>query len=412
MKRIYTVLAVAAIAAISAAACSDDDGGSNGQSKFNPGTISLTQEQTAMSAGQNNFAWRMLGEVNKAAAGGNTIISPLSMTYCLGMVNAGAAGTTSAEISNTLGFSGGSSDVNQYCAKLLKEMPKLDKKTTLNIANCVEVNKPYTLLTDYEKTVKESYNALVENRDFGGSGFKKHVNDWVSKQTNGMIPQLIDQLKTDAVAYIINAVYFKGQWAEKFNKHSTAKAPFYKYGGSIAEVSMMYQQEDFKYASDDNFEAVSLNYGNGSYSMQIVLPNEGTTVSDVIAAMQTRDWKDFVSSMTTYKVKLYVPKFTIEYGGNMNDVLKQLGVKSMFEPSADFSKFCNAGVYISEVVQKARIEVDEEGTTAAAATHATGLLTDIGPGNIVTFRADRPFIYVITEHSTGTICFIGVFSGE
>lgn len=412
MRRKFNVFAVSAIAAMTFTACSNNDEASDKGVKYAPGTINLTQAQTVMNTNQNSFAWRLFSQVNKGAGGKSTVCSPLSMVYCLGMVNAGAAGTTSDEITKTLGFNAGADDINTYCNKLMDELPTIDKITTLNIANCVEVNTPYTLLSGYENSVKNSYNALVENRNFSDTGFKTYINSWASKQTDGMIPTLIDDVKTDAVAYIINAIYFKGLWTNKFDKSNTSKTAFTKADGNTSEVSMMHQKNDFKYYSNDVCQALSLDYGNGSYSMQILLPNDGKTTDDIITTMQSLNWKNFVNSMSSREVSAYIPKFTIEYGGEMNKTLNQLGIKTMFTTSADFSKFSNADVYVSKVVQKAKIEVDEQGTKAAAATYAEMELTSPGPGSSITFYADHPFIYVITEHSTGTICFIGEYCGE
>jgi len=353
----------------------------------------------------------MFSEVNKNAGGKSTVCSPLSMVYCLGMVNAGAVGSTSDEITTALNFDGGVDDINLYCKTLMKQMPNLDKSTTFNIANCVEVNKTYALLPDYEKTVKDSYDALVESRDFGEAGFKDHINGWVSKQTDGMITKFFDDINPSAAAYIVNALYFKGIWASKFDKALTTKDDFHKADGETVKVDMMHQTEGYSYASNDTYRAVGLDYGNGAYSLQILLPVEGKNTADVIAAMQGCDWRDTVNNMFIKDVALSLPKFSVEYGGEMNNTLKQLGISTMLTFQADFSRLCEKSLMISRVIQKARIEVDEEGTKAAAATGVEMVETSIAEPEVIEFRADRPFIYVITERSTGAICFIGVYEG-
>lgn len=375
--------------------------------------LQLKENQVKMTTGQNTFAWRMFNEVSKAANGKSFVCSPLSMVYCLGMVNAGAVGSTSDEITTALNFDSGADDINQYCKTLMKQMPNLDNTTTFDIANCVEVNKPYTLLSDYKATVKNSYNALVESRNFGDASFKDYINGWVNKHTNGMITKLFDDINSEAAAYIVNAIYFKGVWASKFDKALTTKDDFNKANGSAAKVDMMHQTNSYSYTSGDIYQAVGLDYGNGAYSMQILLPNTGKTVSDVMTAMQGCDWRTFIGNMHIKDVALSLPKFSVEYGGDMNNTLKQLGITTMFTPQADFSKLCDKGLFVSRVIQKAKIEVNEEGAKAAAATGVEMVATAIeNEPEIIEFCADRPFIYVITEKSSGTICFIGVYEGE
>lgn len=393
-------------------ACSNNENGGSETSKYNPGTIRLNTAQQQMSNNANAFAWKMLGAEHASTGEKSLVVSPLSMVYCLGMINTGAVGETSDEITKTLGFNVGVVDINQYCRTMLDEMPKLDSRTTMNIANCIEVNKSYELLPDYKSSVVDSYDALVENRDFADSDFKNDVNKWVSKRTDGMIPSLIDDIKADAVAYIINALYFKGQWSERFDKQNTTKKDFTKLDGSTKKVDMMAQTEDFKYYDNDTFQALGMNYGNGSYSMQVLLPQSGKSLDDVIKDIQERDWKSFVDAMSTHEVDVQLPRFTIEYGGEKNELLQDLGIKRIFTSEAEFSNFCKLSTYVSKIVQKAKIEVDEEGTKAAAATYGEMVLTSVGPDSTKHFNANHPFIFVITEHSTGTICFMGQFVGE
>lgn len=276
----------------------------------------------------------------------------------------------------------------------------------------MEVNKTNELLSEYKKNVSDSYDALVETRDFSESGFKEYLNKWVNKRTDGMIPSLFDDISSDAAAYIINALYFKGLWTQRFDKHNTQSMDFTKSDGSSIKTDMMTQTDDFKYYDNDTFQALGMNYGNGSYSMQVLLPQSGKTLDDVVKAMKAIDWKSFVGSMSTHETDVRLPRFTIEYGGEKNEVLESLGIKQMFTTQADFSNFCKMSTYVSKVVQKAKIEVDEEGTKAAAATYAEMLFTSSGVHTTKQFYADHPFIFVITEYSTGTICFMGQYTGE
>lgn len=412
MTKSHLLAATAAMSAFSLTACSSIE---NSSPNFvicpSPG-ITLDKGEVQMVAGQNDFAWRMFGKVNAGNDLKSIVVSPLSMAYCLGMVNNGAAGQTSDEITKAFGMDGGTDDMNGFCLKMMKMLPALDPQTTFDIANYVEVNKDYDLQKDFKKAVKNYYDALVESRDFRESGFKDYLNGWVSKQTKGMIPELFKDVDPTAVSYIINALYFKSVWTNKFDKTNTTKDIFTKADGSTTKVDMMHQTDEFNYSSNEAFSALSMNYGNGAFSMQVLLPAEGKSISDVVTAMKGVKWVDFVRQMSRYEVNISLPKFNIEYGGTMKELLRSLGISIMFTPQADFSKFCNIEAYVSDVIQKAKIEVDEEGTKAAAATVTGMVTTSINPTPTADFRADRPFVFVITENSTGTISFIGQYSGN
>lgn len=411
MTKLHLLTATAAMSAISLTACSSME---NSSPKFvicpSPG-ITLDKNEVQMVAGQNDFAWRMFGKVNAGDDSKSMVVSPLSMAYCLGMVNNGAAGQTSDEITKAFGVDDGTDAINGFCLKMMKMMPALDPQTTFDIANCVEVNKDYDLQKDFKKAVKDYYDALVESRDFSEKGFKDYLNGWVSKQTKGMIPELFEDVNPTAVSYIINALYFKSVWANKFDKTSTTKDIFTKSDGSTTRVDMMHQTDNFNYSSNEAFSTLSMNYGNGAFSMQVLLPAEGKSISDVVTAMRSVKWADFVRQMRRYEVNVSLPRFSMEFGDTMKDLLESLGIRMMFTPQADFSKFCNTEAYVSNVIQKAKIEVDEEGTKAAAATGTVMVTTSLNPTPKVDFHADRPFVFVITENSTGTISFIGQYSG-
>lgn len=410
-RNIVLTMALATSATMALSACSGCKNMASDKHDEEMKEISLTKEQRQMCDSTNAFAWRMMAHESGKAGTQSVVVSPLSMIYCLGMVNAGAAGATSDEITRTLGFADGSADINSYCAALLREMPHLDKSTTMSIANCVEVNKPYTLLPDYISTVKNSYDALVENRDFADAGFKDYINGWVGKHTGGMIPQMFDSVEPSAVAYIINALYFKGQWTLPFDKQLTHGETFHAADGTDKKVDMMRQTESFSYAEDTTMQVLSMDYGCGNYSMQLLLPHHGKTIADALGDAQKHNWQQFVSTMGQTEVHVKLPRFTIEYGGEMNGMLEQLGIRQVFGSQADLSRLSWAQTHVSQIVQKAKIEVDEEGAKAAAATAAMIELTSAGPRNETYFYADRPFIFVITERTSGTICFMGQYTG-
>lgn len=409
-----TLLTAAVAAAFTAfTGCSSSrNSGSYGAADYDESAAGDVVDSVA-ACGYSSFAWTLYDKTAAAAEGKNMLVSPLGMAYCLGMVGNGAAGATSDEIISALGLGETTDEVNRYCRYMMKRLPKLDTKTTLSIANCVEINSQYTLQNDFKTAVKDSYSALVESKDFAAAGFADYLNSWCSRKTGGMIPKLIDDVPSDAVAYIMNALYFKGVWAEQFDEDDTYKEPFHTSSGRELQLDMMHNTADYGYAQTATYQLLSMDYGNGAYSMQVVLPAKGKSLADVATELAGKRWLDVLKSVGNEEVGVALPKFSIEYGGVMNEVLKSLGIKQMFDrKNADLSRLCDADVCISRVIQRAKIDVDEHGTKAAAATAAEVVLKASLYDDKKWFTADRPFIFVITEKSTGTALFLGQYTGE
>ena len=268
MKRFSIVFFAAAIMAATACQEIEVPAGSN---PLKP--LSLSTKQEAYVAEGNDFSFYFLEKI-EAAAESDYIISPLSMQFLLGMILNGTAGTTADEICTVLGYGAGETgQVNEYCLAMLEQLPKMDKKTTLIIAGAIFVDKGYDLLSDYKKAVQKYYCSTVENLDF--SEVKKstdYINKWCSDHTNGLVPKVLDRVSPDMLAYLLNALYFKSEWSSSFNKAATAKERFAQADGSKGTVSMMKQEHSFPYTENDCFQAVRLPYGNGAFSMTVLLP--------------------------------------------------------------------------------------------------------------------------------------------
>lgn len=337
------------------------------------------------------------------------------MQFLLGMILDGARGTTADEICNVLGYGAGEVDaVNEYSLSMLQQLPKLDKKTKLSIANAIVVNKRYPLLADYKATVSEFYDAEVTNMDFSDvNGAVKKINKWCSDHTNGLVPKILDEVRESDLAYLMNAMYFKSQWKEKFPKGNTSKEAFTTEGGARISVDMMKNNEDFMYQENDDFSAVCLPYGNGAYSMTVILPEKGKTLSEVVQTLDGSSWNAFIRSMVRCNVDIWLPKFETKYHIKLNDILSAMGMPSSFDAgSADFKAMSDYALCLSFVQQDAIIKVDEEGSEAAVVSSAGMEATSVGPGTRVVFHADRPFLYLITETSTGAVLFAGKYGGE
>lgn len=375
--------------------------------------LSLTTRSSDFASKGNAFAFNYIDRVNDAVEG-DFFISPLSMQFLLGMVLNGAREQTADEICSVLGYGKGEIDaVNDYCLSMLKQLPDLDKRTKLTIANAIFVNKNYSLLNSYKTDVGKFYEAEVENLDFSkNSSSTKAINKWCSDHTKGLVPEIIDSVDPRILAYLLNAMYFKSQWKEKFPKENTSKETFTDERGVKTTVQMMKNEKSFAYQDNDVIRAVCLPYGNGAYSMMVILPAEGKTLSDVTNYLDMETWEDFQRRMVMCVVDLKLPKFETKFEISLNDILSSMGMPSAFDPmKADFKAMSDAAMCLSVVKQKAAIKVDEEGTEAAVVS-MTGMAMAAFPGDHIVFHADRPFLYLITESSTGAILFAGKFSGR
>lgn len=378
-----------------------------------PGMVRMTEDQLSAVSSNNDFSLRMFKEV--AASGeGSVLVSPLSATYALGMLANGAQGDTRREIVGGLGFGTEDvKDVNAICQQLMTDAPWLDKSATIDIANAVVVNQKHQLRTDFKKTVRQHYDALVENKDFGSPATLSFINNWAKEKTKGMIPKVLNAVDPMAVTYLMNAVYFKGIWASKFDKARTQKESFVTANGVRRQLPMMRQESQYRANVNDTYKTVILPYGNGSFNMVVLLPQEGKTVNDVLAGLSAETWRENIESCLEMEVDLKLPRFTTTSQSVLNKPLSDMGMRRMFNSQqADFGALCDGQTAVSEVLQSAKIELDEEGTRAAAVTAVVVMMSSAGLPDLMEFHADHPFVYAITESSTGAIFFMGVYRGD
>lgn len=373
-----------------------------------PKSIDLSIRECALVKGNNDFAFRLFRSVRND---NNQVISPLSITYALGMLNNGAAGVTRQEISQTLGFGDtGADGINDFCKKMRTELPALDEQTKIMISNAIFLNEPRYFLPDFEQKAHDYYDATTETRNFSDGETMKVINQWGSDHTMGMIPTILDEQSFNplAASYLLNAVYFKGIWTLKFDKSETQEELF---DGAVT-VPMMHMLKGLPYYENANFQALALPYGTGAYQMTVILPREGKSISDVAAQMNNDMWEELYMSMASIDVKL--PRLDITTQLNLVETMSALGMPSAFsQVAADIPNFCDRPQYISKMKQVAKIKLDEEGTEAAAITIIETENTAIGDEPVtIEFHANRPFLYVISEQSTGVILFIGQFTGK
>lgn len=343
------------------------------------------------------------------------VISPLSVSYLMGMLANGADGDTQKEILASLSVGDVTlQTLNESYRALLNSTATADKQTTINIANYIAADKHFSLKSDFRNIVGKMYDAGVESLDFSSSKAVDKINQWCSKQTNGMIPKIVDQLSASDVAVLMNAIYFEGTWETPFEKELTKEENFRGYTRDIKRVQMMHQEDNFSYLNNNTFEAVTLPYGNRTYNMTVLLPKEGVSIEEMMKQLDAQKIGSLYRDMEKCVVDLKLPKFTTSTEVILNDAISKLGAPSIFTGAANFKNMSDASIFISKMLQKAKIEVSEEGTKAAAITAGMVAMTALNPDEPrhVKFHANRPFVYIITERQTGAIFFIGQYLGE
>lgn len=380
-----------------------------------PNYIELTKDEQQFLARNNDFAFRFF---NKARTNKSLILSPLSVTYALGMLNNGAAGQTQQEINTVLGFDDVDAQ-NAFCLKMINELYKagyMDNTTKASIANTIFVNQGqgWQLQYDFSHTVNQYYYAYPQSREFYDGETRNVINKWASDQTNGMIDEILkeDEFNPDAVSYLLNAIYFKGMWKDPFKVDDTREEVFAGYS-TTGTVQMMHKKDErMDYAENDLYQTVSLLFGNGSYQIQLFLPREGKILDDVLESLNGQNWQ--IQGYSNYDVDLKMPRFETSTSQDLIEVMSELGMPTAFSPTeADFSNLCtnNQGqnLYIELLKQVAKIKLDEQGAEAAAVT--IGGYAGSSMPKFVNFHANRPFFYLISEQSTGIILFMGQYMG-
>lgn len=389
--------------------------------------VQLTAEQTVFANDNNGFTLNFFQSLNGKTKNQSVICSPLSITYVLSMVNDAATGTTEQELEQTLGFhKGGIQAVNDYCKNLIDNLPHVDEKVQLDIANAIFVNDKYQLKKQFQQDMANYYDAKAEALDFSSPLTLDRINGWCDEKTRGMIPTILERVEPLTVSYLLNAIYFKAEWASMFEKNGTREEVFTTPDGET-RVPLMHQNVYMNYLRNDQYAAVSIPYGNGQWMMTAMLPEDGKTTDDVISSLAASGWStDFLKNplreARRYAVDLKLPRFETAFdtddAGGLIELLKGMGIRRAFDGnSAEISNMCeNGNLYISMMKQKAKIKVNEEGSEAAAVTIAGVNFTSAGGDTQeppkATFHANRPFVYLIHEQSSGVILFVGKFMGK
>ncbi len=400
MKKLKT-LTLAGALFMMAASCNEDNADSVKPNQLLKAIPATFAEQTS------EFAFDFLKKHNaEEKADKNYFVSPLSLHIALGMLLNGTDTKTKEEIQKSLRVSSDLAVTNGIYKDLMEGLPNADPKVTNTIANSVWYRNTFSVEKSFLDVLKASFNAQTYAEDFTNTATVGKINNWASDNTNGKIKKVIEQIEPAHVMFLMNALYFKGDWKIPFKVENTRDENFAGTTGTKS-VKMMSMQEKVKYAKRSNYQALELAYGGGNYVMTIILPEGKTSVGEIINTMSASEWKSLNTTLAEQKVIVGLPKFTVEYETNLNSVLSKMGMPTMFTDLADLSKISPpAGkLKVGFVKQNTFVAVDEKGTEAAAVTTIGVELTSMPI--LPEFICNRPFAFFISEKQSNTILFAG-----
>ena len=355
------------------------------------------------------FGFKLFQEVLKQDSNKNVFISPTSIAIALSMTYNGASGKTQQVMANALQFQGMSlQDINQANEVLKSTLEKADPDIQLSIANSLWARQGIPFKPEFMQKNQQFYGAKVTELDFAKPDAPNAINNWVKENTRGKIDQIVNQLKPDDVLFLINAIYFKGKWTKQFDKSQTDERPFYLSNGSQKQHPMMSQSGRYRYYENEAFQAVSLPYGKGNMSLYVFLPKKNTNLDSFQQQLSLQNWQQWMNQFQMRQGSIQLPRFKFDYNIQLNNALKALGMEEAFSDGANFSNMTSASVAIDEVKHKTFVEVNEEGTEAAAVT-SVGITMTSAPMPESPFQmvVDRPFFCAIRDNQTGTVLFMG-----
>lgn len=384
--------------------------------------VALNEVQKGYVEAGNSMAFRFLDRMYE---GKNVVCSPLSLQYALSMAANGASGQTLHEIVDFFGYGDEGIDaLNAYNKILLEQLPAVDLDVKLKVTDALIVNNMFPLLPSFKETVENNYYAAVDNMDFSDPDqVAARLNEWARRSTDGFIDEILksEDISKDAVAFIMNALYFKAKWADDiepmFDERYTTQEDFTETDGNKVKLDMMRTTSWYWYAEMDGYLVLKLPFAGKKFNMYFLLPDKND-VGALIAKLQKTSWSEITGSLKNdAQVRVRIPKFDIENNSDLTAVLQSLGISKAFQAnSAEFDNmFQSDGPFmISKVIQKSRISVTEWGTEAGSVTVVDmDLAAGVQPQyKIVNFHANHPFVFVIGEETSGTILFEGVFAGK
>ena len=360
---------------------------------------------SSVAAANTKFGFKLLQDLREREPGGNIFISPLSISIALTMTYNGAVGETERAMAEVLEIDElDLSTINQSNKALRDSLENPDPKVEISIANSIWSRQGVEFNSEFLERNRAFFGAEIASLDFSDPQATEIINEWVDTNTNGKIEKIVERINPQTLLFLINAIYFKGNWQDEFDKSQTRPGTFHLSNGSEKRVEMMRREGEYPYFRGENFEATSLPYGDGRMSMYIFLPNHNSSLNKFLRDLNAESWEDWISEFQERRHDMILPRFKLEYEVSLNDTLEALGMGIAFGGGADFSGM-GPSLFISEVRHKTFVEVNEEGTEAAAVTAVVGVKSIPS-----VFRVDRPFFFAIYDAETETILFMGTIT--
>lgn len=385
--------------------------------------ISLDETQKGYVREGNKMSFNLLRQLS-GQTDGSFVCSPLSLQLALAMTVNGAEGETAEEMLDVLGYGREGMDaLNAYARILIEQLPALDLDVTVKLADAILTTDRYPLKQAFRSTLEEYYYAPAASMPFDDPApVLAQVNEWARRNTEGLIDPMLQEMTPNAVAYLMNALYFKARWQggdqdPMFCSDFTSDGDFHRADGSSVKVPFMSSRRHFPYADAGDFEMVALPYASGKFFLYLLLPKAEGGLDALVETLAATSWNTLTARLQREaEVHLLLPKFEVSGDFELSKALQALGIHRAFDPvSAQFNGLFDAprsGFYISRVLQKARMTVAEWGTEAAAVTVVEVTEKSALPGKVIQVRADHPFVFVLGEQESGTVLFEGVYTGR
>lgn len=357
----------------------------------------------------NLFAFNFMQQVlTQDTTSGTVVISPLSCSMALSMLLNGADGESYTQITKALHLDNFTRDeINIYNRQLLQVLGEKDPGVLLEIANSVWIANDFSVKCSFKRTLKKNYKVSPYRVDMSMPSTKDKINQWCSDATHGLIEEIIDSTDPSLLMVLINAVYFKGDWEIPFEEEASVEDIFYGVNGE-SKVTYMNNYTSVPYFASDEFRMVELPYTNPDYSMTLVLPSEGICMGEFLKEFSVDKFYEGVNSLSVKKTYLTIPKLDCEFEIKLNEVLQDMGMVQPFTSAANLSKIANTPMFVSSVIQKCALKVNEQGSEAAAVTAINIMKTSLSHEEPPRFIANRPYLMYIRERSTGTILFMAL----
>ena len=357
---------------------------------------------SGVASANTRFGFKLLHDLRERDPGGNIFISPLSISIALTMTYNGAVGETERTMAEVLEIDAlDLSTINNSNKALRNSLDTPDPKVEISIANSIWSRQGIEFNSDFLERNRVFFEAEIASLDFSLPQATAIINEWVDTNTNGKIEKIVERINPQTLLFLINAIYFKGNWQDEFDESMTRSGTFHLPDGREKRVQMMRREGEYPYFRGENFEATSLPYGDGRLGMYIFLPNRNSNLNKFLRNLNAENWEGWISQFQDRRHELMLPRFKLEYEVRLNDTLEALGMGIAFGGGADFSGM-GPNLFISEVRHKTFVEVNEEGTEAAAVTAVVGVKSIPS-----VFRVDRPFFFAIYDAETETILFMG-----